>query len=77
VHAPCGSRPVQASDITLLNAPRGYIIDASSNSHESSLFFWKTGSGHGVGVGATPEESSSVSIGVLWNEINSTGDAVT
>jgi hypothetical protein len=65
---------VQA-DVNLLNAPHCDNIEISSSSYELSLFSSKVGSGHGVGVSAAPEKSSSVSLGDLYHEISSTGGA--
>jgi hypothetical protein len=61
---------VHASDVDLLNAPHGGIIEISSSSYGLSLFSSKAGSDHDMGAGAVLVESSSVSIGYLWPEIN-------
>jgi hypothetical protein len=63
--------PVQASNIIILDTPRGDFIEVSSSSYNLSLFSSKTGSHHDGGAGATPRESLSVSIGDLWPEIDS------
>jgi hypothetical protein len=60
-------------DVNLLNAPRSDIIEILSSSYELLFFSLKDGSGHDVAAGAMREESSSVSIGDIWPEINSTG----
>jgi hypothetical protein len=56
--------------------PHG-VIKISSSSYELSVFSLKVGSSHGMGVGVALGELSSVTIGDLWLQINSsrgTGD---
>jgi hypothetical protein len=50
-------------------------IEVSSSSYNLSLFSSKANYDHGGGAGATPRESSSMSIGNLWPEIDSSRGA--
>jgi hypothetical protein len=49
---PCCSGPVQASDIIILDTPRGDLSGLSSSSQGLSLFSSKAGSHPGESVGA-------------------------
>jgi hypothetical protein len=60
-----------ALDIIILGTPRGDLIDVSSSSYNLSIFSSKAGSHNDGGIGATRRESSSVSIGDLWPEVDS------
>jgi hypothetical protein len=62
-------------NVIILNTPHGYLIKISSSSYELSIFSLKTGSHHDEGTGAVRGESSSVSIGGLWREINNLDEA--
>jgi hypothetical protein len=64
MQAPCGSEPMQASDVIILNTPHT-VIEISSSSYELSLSSSKAGSDDGVGARAALGESSSMSIGDL------------
>jgi hypothetical protein len=61
-------------DIIILDTPRGDLIDVSSSSYNLSIFSLKAGSHNDEGAGVAPRESSSVSIGDLWLEIDSLGE---
>jgi hypothetical protein len=58
-----------------LDTSRGDFIEISSSSYNLSLFSSKSSSNHDGGVGAALRESSSMSIGDLWLEINSSRGA--
>jgi hypothetical protein len=66
---------VQASDIVILDTPHGEFIEVSSSSYNLSLFSSKAGSHHEGGVVVVLRESSSVSVGDLWPEIDSLCEA--
>jgi hypothetical protein len=59
----------------ILDTPHDDCVEISSSSYGLSLFLSKTGSHHDEGVGATLEESPSVSIGELWPGIDRLDDA--
>jgi hypothetical protein len=61
---------VRASDIVILDTPRGDLVELSSSSYSLSLYSSKVGSRHNANVGATPGGSSSISIGELWPNID-------
>jgi hypothetical protein len=61
---------MQAPDINILNALHSDVVKISSSSYELSIFSSKAGSGRGASGSVIPWESSSVSIGDLWLEIN-------
>jgi hypothetical protein len=67
---PCCSSRAQASDVIILDTPRGDLNELSSSSYGLSLFSSKAGSHAGEGVGAMPDGSSSVSIDELWPRID-------
>jgi hypothetical protein len=58
-----------------LDTPHDVVIEISSSSYNLLLFSQKASSDHDGGAGASPRESSSVSIGDLWPEIDSSHDA--
>jgi hypothetical protein len=58
----------------ILDTPHDDCVEISSSSYGLSLFLSKTGSHHDEGVGATPGESPSVSIGELWPGIDRLDD---
>jgi hypothetical protein len=55
----------------ILDTPCGDLIEISSSSCNLSLFSLKVGSHHDGGAGAMLRESSSVSIGDVWSEVDS------
>jgi hypothetical protein len=69
VHDPCYFGPARASDIIVLDTPRGDLIEVSSSSYGLSLSL-NTGSHPDEGIEAVPGGSSSLSIGELWPGID-------
>jgi hypothetical protein len=64
----------------VLDTPRCDLIEVSSCSYGLSLFSLRAGSHHDEGVEATPEVSSSISMGELWrgfDRLDETGPEVT
>jgi hypothetical protein len=66
VQGPCYSGHVWASDINILDIPRGDLSEISSSSYGLSLFSSMAGSHPNEGVGAVLGGSLSVSVGELW-----------
>jgi hypothetical protein len=54
VHCLCCSGPAWASDVVILDTPRGDLVEISSSSYGLSLFSSKTGSRHDEGARAAP-----------------------
>jgi hypothetical protein len=67
---PCCSAPARASDIMILDTPRGDLVEISSSSYSLSFFSLKAASHHNENAGAVPRGSWSLSIGELWPNIN-------
>jgi hypothetical protein len=57
-------------DIIIFDIPRRDVTAVSSSSYGLSLFSSKVGSHPEENAGATPSESSSVSVGELWPGID-------
>jgi hypothetical protein len=70
VQGPCCSSPARGSDVVVLDTPRSDFVEISSSSYGLSLFSSKDGSHHDEGAGAAPRGSSSISIGMLWPDID-------
>jgi hypothetical protein len=69
------SRALASHAVIVLNTPRGDFIEISSSSYELPIFSSKAGSQHNKGAVAVQRESSSVSVGNLWPEIDSLDEA--
>jgi hypothetical protein len=66
----CYFGPAHASGIIILDTPRCDLNECSSSSYGWSLFSSKAGSHTSEDVGAMPDKSSSVNVGVLWPRID-------
>jgi hypothetical protein len=61
----CSFSCTQASDIVILDIPRGDLVEISSSSYGLSSFSLNAGSRRAEGARAVPGRSSSVNIGEL------------
>jgi hypothetical protein len=66
---------MRASDIMILDTPRGDLVKILSSSYGLSLFSLKAGSHHDEHVGAAPRGSSSVSIGDFLHGVDQLDEA--
>jgi hypothetical protein len=70
MQGPCYPGPAQALDIIVLGIPQRDATELSSSSYGLSLFSSKDGSPPEENAVGTLGESSSVSVGELWLEID-------
>jgi hypothetical protein len=62
---------LRVAHVIILDTPDGDFIEISYTSYNFLLFSMKASSDHAEGAGAAPRVSSSMSIGDLWLEIDS------